>query len=157
MAVVLAFSLEGLSRMGIRRLKHLRCGQIFSIQEKVVNGYDFQVVLTAAALLPQCRQTADFTCDSPSAWLPYPFGWFKQVLRTVEVNSFGFWVFSVCFCEDQYPQCFRVVTSSWGTVISEIVRKSHFCSVWHMPKIFGQQSSEETSFSRVGSPQGHWL
>lgn len=50
--MVLAFSLEGLSRMGTKRLKHLRRDQIFSIQEKAVNSYDFQVVLIAAALLP---------------------------------------------------------------------------------------------------------
>lgn len=30
-----------------------------------------------------------------------------------------------------------------------MVIKSHFCSVWHLPKSFGQQSSEATSFSPV--------
>lgn len=35
--MVLAFALEGLSRMGTRGLKHLCYAQVFFIQEKPVN------------------------------------------------------------------------------------------------------------------------
>lgn len=94
-------------------------------KETAANLKDFTAsFLTTAAPFP----SADWQVTQPVIIHP-SHGWncsgpLKQVLTTFGVDVSALWMLLPSPGQDQFLQCFRVVTSSWGRVISETNEQS---------------------------------